>query len=139
MRSPKSAIISDLPAARATLVALQDLGIRISLDDFGTGYSSLYNLRELRFDKIKIDRSFVLSMETNVESAKIVRSVIDLAKSLGLPTIAEGIEHLPAMEQIMQSGGEYGQGFYFAKAMPASEATKLLAGTVLDAQARQEA
>ncbi len=121
----ETALIGDLPAARATLIALQDLGIKISLDDFGTGYSSLYNLRELRFDKIKIDRSFVQSMETDVESAKIVHSVIDLAKSLGLPTIAEGIEHLHTMKQIMQSGGEYGQGFYFANAMPAAEAAKL--------------
>ena len=134
----ETAVVSDLPAARAALVALQDIGIKISLDDFGMGYSSLYNLRELRFDKIKIDRSFVLSMETNVESAKIVHSVIDLAKSLGLPTIAEGIEHLQAMKQIMQSGGEYGQGFYFAKAMPAAEAAKLVEDTVANARARQK-
>ncbi len=121
----ESALVSDLPAARNALVALQELGIKISLDDFGTGYSNLCNLREIRFDKIKIDRSFVLSMETNVESAKIVRSVIDLAKSLGLPTIAEGIEHVQTMNRIVQSGGEYGQGFYFSKALPAAEAAKL--------------
>jgi diguanylate cyclase (GGDEF)-like protein len=122
----ETALVRDLPAARASLVALQDIGIKISLDDFGTGFSSLYNLRELHFDKIKIDRSFVLSMENDVESAKIVQSVINLAKSLGLPTIAEGIEHLGVMEQIVQSGGEYGQGFYFGKAMPAAEATDLV-------------
>ncbi len=119
------ALVGDLPSARAALVGLQELGIKISLDDFGTGYSNLYNLRELRFDKIKIDRSFVMSMETDVESAKIVRSVIDLAKSLGLPTIAEGIEHVQTMNQIVQSGGEYGQGYYFSKALPAAEAAKL--------------
>ncbi len=121
----ESALVGDLPAARNALVGLQELGIKISLDDFGTGYSNLYNLRELRFDKIKIDRSFVMSMETDVESAKIVHSVIDLAKSLGLPTIAEGIEHVQTMNQIVQSGGEYGQGFYFSKALPAAEAAKL--------------
>ena len=124
----ETALVVDLPAARTILVALQDIGIKISLDDFGTGYSSLYNLRELRFDKIKIDRSFVLSMGTDVESAKIVRSVLDLAKRLGLPTIAEGIEHSQAMTQIMESGGEYGQGFYFGKAMPAEVAAKLAHG-----------
>jgi len=112
-------LVTDLAAARTALVTLQDIGIKISLDDFGTGYSSLYNLRELHFDKIKIDRSFVLAMQKDAGSAKIVRSVIDLAKSLGLPTIAEGIEHLDVMQQIVQSGGEYGQGFYFGKAMPA--------------------
>ncbi len=121
----ESALVGDLPSARAALVGLQELGIKISLDDFGTGYSNLYNLRELRFDKIKIDRSFVMSMETDVESAKIVRSVIDLAKSLGLPTIAEGIEHVQTMNQIVQSGGEYGQGYYFSKALPAAEAAEL--------------
>ena len=82
-----------------------------------------------QFDKIKIDRSFVLTMGTHDESAKIVRSVISLAKSLGLPTIAEGIEHLQAVTQILESGGEYGQGYYFAKAMPAQEAAKLAAGS----------
>ena len=121
----EAALVGDLPSARAVLVGLQELGIKISLDDFGTGYSNLYNLRELRFDKIKIDRSFVMSMETDVESAKIVRSVIDLAKSLGLPTIAEGIEHVQTMNQIVQSGGEYGQGYYFSKALPAAEAARL--------------
>lgn len=125
----ESALVNDIAATRSVLVALQDLGVRISLDDFGTGYSNLYNLRELRFDKIKIDRSFVLTMGNHAESAKIVRSVISLAKSLGLPTIAEGIEHLQAVTQILESGGEYGQGYYFAKAMPAQEAAKLAAGS----------
>jgi EAL domain-containing protein (putative c-di-GMP-specific phosphodiesterase class I) len=118
----ESALTADIVSARTALVALQDLGIKISLDDFGTGYSSLYNLRELRFDKIKIDRSFVLSMDSNDGSAKIVRSVIDLAKSLGLPVIAEGIEHREAMEEIIKRGGEFGQGFYFGRAMPADSA-----------------
>ena len=135
----ESALVSDIPAARAALVALQDLGIKISLDDFGTGYSSLYNLRELHFDKIKIDRSFVLSMGTSVDSAKIVHSILDLAKSLGLPTIAEGIEHAQAVKQIMASGGEYGQGFYFGKAMPAEEAKELAAGGRTDADSRVKA
>ena len=134
----ESALVSDLPAARAVLVALQELGIKISLDDFGTGYSNLYNLREIRFDKIKIDRSFVLSMESNVESAKIVRSVIELARSLGLPTIAEGIEHVQTLNQIVQSGGEYGQGYYFSKALPVAEATKLAEGAKSPRKARKQ-
>jgi diguanylate cyclase (GGDEF)-like protein/PAS domain S-box-containing protein len=135
----ETALVGDLPAARAILIALQDIGIKISLDDFGIGYSSLYNLRELRFDKIKIDRSFVLSMGTDIESAKIVHSVLDLAKSLGLPTIAEGIENAQAVKQIMASGGEYGQGFYFGKAMPAEEAGKLAHSTRADTDWRAQA
>jgi EAL domain-containing protein (putative c-di-GMP-specific phosphodiesterase class I) len=113
-------------ATRAALTTLQSLGIKICLDDFGMGYSSLYNLRELHFDKIKIDRSFVLSMQTNSSSGKIVHSVLELAKSLGLPAVAEGIEHQDAVRQIMRSGGEYGQGFYFGKAMPAARASALV-------------
>lgn len=124
----ETSLVSDIDAARAALVALQDIGIKISLDDFGTGYSSLYNLRELHFDKIKIDRSFISSMQSNAGSAKIVGSVIDLAKSLGLPVIAEGIEHWQEMQEIIRRGGEYGQGFYFGKAIPAAEATAMAQG-----------
>jgi EAL domain-containing protein (putative c-di-GMP-specific phosphodiesterase class I) len=99
-----------------------------SLDEFGTGYSSLYNLRELRFDKIKIDRSFILSMQADPGSATIVGSVIDLAKSLGLPVTAEGIEGRQEMQEIVRRGGEYGQGYYFGKAMPAAEAAVMAQG-----------
>jgi EAL domain-containing protein (putative c-di-GMP-specific phosphodiesterase class I) len=134
----ETALVTDINAARTALAALQDIGIKISLDDFGTGYSNLYSLRELHFDKIKIDRSFVLSMHSNPGSAKIVRSVIDLAKSLGLPTIAEGIEHREAMQEIMHGGGEYGQGFYFGKAMPAAEATQLARGIMIDPRKREK-
>jgi EAL domain-containing protein (putative c-di-GMP-specific phosphodiesterase class I) len=82
-------------------------------------------LRELRFDEIEIDQSFVLSMGTDLESAKIVHSVIALAKSLGLPTISEGIEDSQTMKKIVEGGGEYRQGFYFGNAMPADEADEL--------------
>jgi len=135
----ESALVHDLAAARAALVALQAVGIKISLDDFGTGYSGLYRLRELRFAKIKIDQSFVMSMGADLESAKIVHSVIALAKSLGLPTISEGIEDSQTMKKIMQSGGEYGQGFYFGKAMPADEADKLVHGATTGLGARSAA
>ena len=124
----ETSLVADVNAARTALVALQNIGIKISLDDFGTGYSSLYNLRELHFDKIKIDRTFISSMRSDPGSAKIVGSVIDLAKSLGLPVIAEGIEHQQEVQEIIRRGGEYGQGFYFGKAIPAAEATVLAQG-----------
>ncbi|MEX0953654.1 MAG: EAL domain-containing protein [Rhizobiaceae bacterium] len=124
----ETSLVADIEAARTALVALQEIGIKISLDDFGTGYSSLYNLRELNFDKIKIDRSFISSMQSNAGSAKIVGSVIDLAKSLGLPVIAEGIEHQQELQEIIRRGGEFGQGYYFGKAMPAAEATVMAQG-----------
>jgi diguanylate cyclase (GGDEF)-like protein/PAS domain S-box-containing protein len=120
------AVTHNLDAAQRTVKTLQDLGIKISLDDFGTGYSNLSHLRQFRFDKIKIDRSFVQSMETDAGNAKLVQSILDLARNLGLPTIAEGIEHLATLRQIVAAGGEFGQGFYFAKAMPAAEVETML-------------
>jgi diguanylate cyclase (GGDEF)-like protein/PAS domain S-box-containing protein len=133
----ESALIGDIPGARAILTALQDVGIKISLDDFGTGYSSLYNLRELRFDKIKIDRAFVSSMISDADRSKIVHSVLALAKSLGMPTVAEGIEQLQTMRALAQSGAEYGQGFYFGKAMTAEDADRLIQRKSASADQRQ--
>jgi EAL domain-containing protein (putative c-di-GMP-specific phosphodiesterase class I) len=124
----ETSLVADIDAARAALVALQNIGIKISLDDFGTGYSSLYNLRDLKFDKINIDRSFISTMQSNPNSAKIVGSVIDLAKSLGLPVIAEGIEHRQEIQEIIRRGGEFGQGYYFGKAISAAEAAVMAQG-----------
>ncbi len=134
----ESAFVTDFDAARTTLSALQDLGIKASLDDFGTGYSNLYSLRELHFDKIKIDRSFVQSMQKDKWSDKIVNSVIDLAKSLGVPVIAEGIEHFGEMDEIARRGGEFGQGYYFGKAMPAAMAKAMADGRTANASGREQ-
>jgi predicted signal transduction protein with EAL and GGDEF domain len=122
----ESALVSDLPAAKAVLTALQKTGVTISLDDFGTGYSSLYHLRELKFDKVKIDRSFVQAMRANPESEKIIDAILGLTGSLHLPTVAEGIEDAATMHMLMAKGCGLGQGYYFGKAMPAAEATALL-------------
>jgi diguanylate cyclase (GGDEF)-like protein/PAS domain S-box-containing protein len=122
----ETAVTHDAEAAQRAVKTLQDLGIRVSLDDFGTGYSNFSNLRQFRFDKIKIDRSFVQSMETDPGNARLVFSILDLARNIGLPTIVEGIEHLDTLRQIVAGGGEFGQGFYFAKAMPAADAEAML-------------
>jgi diguanylate cyclase (GGDEF)-like protein len=122
----ETALVSDIETAKMILTALQSVGIKISLDDFGTGYSSLYHLRELRFDKIKIDRSFVQSMEDNRESEKIVDAILSLAKSLGLPTVAEGIENTDVVRHLVDMGCEFGQGYYFGKAMTAQDAARML-------------
>ena len=123
----ESALVSDLAAAKAILAALQAQGITISLDDFGTGYSSLYHLRELKFDKVKIDRSFVQAMRGNAESEKIIDAILGLTGSLHLPTVAEGIEDLATLRMLTAKGCQLGQGYYFGKAMPAAAATELLA------------
>jgi diguanylate cyclase (GGDEF)-like protein len=122
----ETALVGDIETAKAILTALQSVGIRISLDDFGTGYSSLYHLRELRFDKIKIDRSFVQSMESNGESEKIVSAILSLAKSLGMPTVAEGIENTEVLDHLAQMGCEFGQGYHFGKAMTAQQTSAIL-------------
>ncbi|MDQ7981720.1 EAL domain-containing protein [Paraburkholderia sp. SARCC-3016] len=122
----ETALVGDIETARIVLNALKDAGIRVALDDFGTGYSSLYHLRELRFDKVKIDKSFVQSMQSNTESDRIVDAILGLAHSLGMPTVAEGIEDQTALERLVDKGCEYGQGFHFGRAMSAESVRTLL-------------
>jgi diguanylate cyclase (GGDEF)-like protein len=122
----ESALVSDLAMAKAILAALQDQGMTICLDDFGTGYSSLYHLRELKFDKIKIDRSFVQAMRGNAESEKIIDAILGLTGSMNLPVVAEGIEDAVTLRMLTAKGCELGQGYYFGKAMPAASATAAL-------------
>jgi|SRR3984957_10645325 diguanylate cyclase (GGDEF)-like protein len=122
----ETALVSDIETAKLILTTLQSAGIKVCLDDFGTGYSSLYHLRELKFDKIKIDRSFVQSMVKNPESEKIVDAILGLTKNLNLPTVAEGIEDLPVLLRLAAKGCEFGQGYYFGKAMTADCAREML-------------
>ncbi len=125
----ESALVSDIETAKVILATLQGVGITICLDDFGTGYSSLYHLRELKFDKIKIDRSFVQSMQDNRDSEMIVDAILSLTHNLNLPTVAEGIEN-PALQAFLVSKGcEYGQGHYFGMAMTGESARELLKET----------
>jgi EAL domain-containing protein (putative c-di-GMP-specific phosphodiesterase class I) len=88
----ETALVRDFHRALTTLRLIKALGIRIAMDDFGTGYSSLSNLRAFPFDKIKIDGSFVKSVNSNDQAATIVRAVLGLGRGLGLPVLAEGVE-----------------------------------------------
>jgi EAL domain-containing protein (putative c-di-GMP-specific phosphodiesterase class I) len=88
----ETALVRDLNRALASLRQLKALGVRIAMDDFGTGYSSLSNLRAFPFDKIKIDGSFIKSVDTNEQAATIVRAVLGLSRGLSLPVLAEGVE-----------------------------------------------
>ncbi|GJE76404.1 putative bifunctional diguanylate cyclase/phosphodiesterase [Methylorubrum suomiense] len=128
----ETAIVQDLAATRATLSALQALGVRVALDDFGTGYSSLYHLRELRFDKLKIDRSYVNSIAEGDERAKLVDAIIKLGSSLGLVTTAEGIETETSVIWLASQGCDYGQGYLFGKPMPGTEVRRRLNEGLLD-------
>jgi EAL domain-containing protein (putative c-di-GMP-specific phosphodiesterase class I) len=91
----------------------------VALDDFGTGYSSLSHLRDINFNRIKIDRSFVQSLGDSPESGKIIDAVLALGRSLGVRTTAEGIENVANSQWLAERGCTDGQGFLFGKPMPA--------------------
>ena len=122
----ESALIRNVEVAKSILTTLRGFGITICLDDFGTGYSSLNHLRELKFDKIKIDRSFVQVMQENPDSAKIVDAILGLTHNLNLPAVAEGIESQDAMAFLASKGCEFGQGYYFGKAVSGDSVHDLL-------------
>ena len=101
------------------LTDLAEMGLTVSIDDFGTGYSSLAKLRELPVTQLKIDREFVMDMGNDIDDAVIVRSVIDLADNLGLPTVAEGVEDAATWEQLTVLGCDSAQGYFLARPMDA--------------------
>jgi diguanylate cyclase (GGDEF)-like protein len=117
----ESTLVSDFAAARQVLTSLQSAGIRIVMDDFGTGYSSLRHLHELRFDKIKIDRSFVNELRTNNECAAIVAAVSSLGRSLEIATVVEGIETRDQLALAKAAGCTHGQGYLFGRPRLAAE------------------
>lgn len=122
----ETALVHDIPAAKASLQAFRQAGIITALDDFGTGYSSLAQLRQLKFDRLKIDQSFVRGMLENGECDKIVDAILGLARSLNLQVVAEGIETEAAAANLSARGCEFGQGFYYSKALTAKAAGALL-------------
>jgi len=103
------------------LTRLRVMGFQLSLDDFGTGYSSMLQLVRLPFSEIKVDQSFVMSAEQSEESRNVVRSVIELGRSLGLKTTAEGIESEAVMEFLRSIGCDYGQGYFISKPLAGDE------------------
>ena len=109
------------------LTALRGRGIGLKIDDFGTGYSSLSYLHQLPFTELKIDRSFVSGMGIQVESAQIVRTIIVLARTLGMNVVAEGIETRDQLSQLTALGCDFGQGYYFARPADAATIEALLA------------
>ncbi|MGI8556598.1 MAG: putative bifunctional diguanylate cyclase/phosphodiesterase [Pyrinomonadaceae bacterium] len=118
MENPKNVI--------SMLIQLKSLGIRLSIDDFGTGYSSLSYLHRFPVDTLKVDRSFVSAMDEGSENGEIVRTIVSLAKILGMNIIAEGIETIHQLHQLRILGCEYGQGYLFSRPVPVKEAEKFL-------------
>ncbi|MFD1791177.1 EAL domain-containing protein [Ochrobactrum teleogrylli] len=111
----EAALIKDRPTTLELLRRIKKLGVRIVMDDFGTGYSSLNNLQSFPFDKIKIDRSFINTMETDVSSHAIVRAIVGLGRSLDLPVVAEGIENFHQHRMVIEEGCAQVQGFLFGR------------------------
>ena len=110
-----------------TLHRLRELGVRVSMDDFGTGYSSLSYLRSFPFDKIKIDRSFVGDMAKSPDGDAIIRAIAGLGRSLGMTTVAEGVETPDQMARIRAEGCTDVQGYLISKPIPADALMALLA------------
>jgi len=118
--------MQDAESTAMTLRVFRKLGLRLAIDDFGTGYSSLAYLRQFPVDTLKVDRSFVAGIGRDDQETAIVRSVVALASSLGLGVTAEGIENSVQRDQLRALGVHRGQGFYFARPLPAAEVSSLL-------------
>ena len=117
----ESTVMSEPQHALGVLTALHALGIRIAIDDFGTGYSSLSYLKKLPVDEVKIDKSFVMNMVGDADDTAIVRSTIDLARSLGMDTVAEGVETVEAMEALAKLGCWAAQGYHLSRPLPSAD------------------
>ena len=117
----ESILIGDTENVLATVKRLKIMGVRLSIDDFGTGYSSLSYLKRFEVDKLKIDQSFIRDLATDPEDAAIVRAIIQMARSLGLRTVAEGVETQDVLDHLRLFHCDEAQGFWLAKPLPADE------------------
>jgi diguanylate cyclase (GGDEF)-like protein len=116
-------LTGDQAYTQETIKALATLGVPLALDDFGTGYSSLIRLQRLAVSEVKIDASFVRRIAESEDDARIVRSIVDLVRSLGLRSVAEGVESDDVAMRLAEMGCDVGQGWLFGEPMPAAEAT----------------
>ncbi|MBT2792397.1 putative bifunctional diguanylate cyclase/phosphodiesterase [Paraburkholderia strydomiana] len=125
----ETALTRDFEQARSALTMIKQAGCRVSLDDFGTGYSSLSYVHRLPFDSIKIDRSFVTDVDSNSASKKIVKSVLDLCKNLGLECVVEGLETSSQAEVVKALGARAVQGYLFSRPMRSGAVSGYLQAT----------
>jgi diguanylate cyclase (GGDEF)-like protein len=122
----ESVFLRDTADTLTALHQLRSMGICVALDDFGTGYSSLSYLRSFPFSKIKIDKSFVRDLMTNNGSVSIIRAVTGLGQSLGMKTIAEGVETQEQLDRLREEGCDEVQGYFFSRPRPAGEVPSLI-------------
>src|SRR5207248_1157473 len=123
----ETVLMQDVEATVAKLWELKKLGVRIAIDDFGTGYSSLSYLRRFPVDTLKIDKSFLDGVMTGGAQATLVDAVVKLAQTLGLETVAEGVEHVEQLAHLRALRCPRAQGYLFARPMPAARVDALLA------------
>ncbi len=128
----ETALIKDFDRALATLQQIKALGVKLAMDDFGTGYSSLSNLRAFPFDKIKIDQSFVRAVDSNAQSATIVRAIVGLAKGLDLPVLAEGVETSGELKFLCREDCNEAQGYFLGRPGPIDQFRYLVDEEVAD-------
>ncbi|MEU8236477.1 bifunctional diguanylate cyclase/phosphodiesterase [Actinoplanes sp. NPDC048967] len=122
----ESVLMTDTEDNLAQLVRLKALGVTLAIDDFGTGYSSLAYLRRFPVDTLKIDRSFVERLGEQADDAALAGTIVQLGQSLGMSTVAEGIEEYGQLAALREMGCTFAQGFYFSRPVPAGEAGRLL-------------
>jgi diguanylate cyclase (GGDEF)-like protein len=122
----ESELVQDAKTSRDVMATLRSCGFHVSIDDFGTGYSSLAYLHTLPVDELKIDRAFVQNVATDETSRQIVHVIVELAKTFGLKTVAEGIETQEVHDCLLELGVELGQGYLMARPAPAHELTEVL-------------
>jgi diguanylate cyclase len=122
----ESVVVADADQAEDSIMELRSMGIKLALDDFGTGYSSLIYLRRFAFDKIKLDKSFLDSLEDTGESAILVHSVVHLGRALGLTVTAEGVETAEQQRFLQAVGCHLLQGYLFSRPVPFAQMNDML-------------
>jgi len=122
----ESVLLSDTDENLTRLLRLKALGVQLAMDDFGTGYSSLAYLRRFPLDVLKIDRSFVDRLGGDSEDVALVRTIVRLGKSLGMSTVAEGIEDAGQLAALREMSCDFAQGYHLSKPLPAAEAGRVL-------------
>ncbi len=122
----ESMVMGDVDAAIDLMLKLKSLDLKLAIDDFGTGYSSLSYLHRFPMDTLKVDKSFVGRLEKSKEDRAIIHTILTLGQQLGMDVVAEGVETATQVAMLRQEGCDYGQGYYFAKPLPAAEALALL-------------
>ncbi|MFI6073350.1 putative bifunctional diguanylate cyclase/phosphodiesterase [Actinoplanes sp. NPDC051343] len=122
----ESVLMTDTDDNLEQLVRLKELGVTLAIDDFGTGYSSLAYLRRFPVDTLKIDRSFVERLGALTDDTALADTIVQLGKSLGMDTVAEGIEEFGQLAALREMGCHFAQGYYFSRPVPADQAGRLL-------------